>query len=647
MKRLLSALLLLLVIQSPLFAASESEVTIPEAIRQFAENRKKVRIAVFDFANTDEKKTRYDTYIADMFLSELSKYQMTLLERKRLQVLLGEHALSQSGVIDQEKAQKLGEMLPVDLILSGSYTEFPGKVVIHGRFIHVGTGEIVSAFTSSFQVAPEQQKDQATVAPLKKVCPLTKEEVQKLLYTLNTPKAIAKVVDQVIRIPFDTDCGAIHFEVMASFMRNKIRDDLYKAFLLKTITNIETPSADYRAPDIIRFFAADKVIDKEEWEAGLTALKRMQIGKTSSAISNLLNSANEKGETVQERADTIMRLTAEGKVGRPVPAKQETMFFALLYGMGAHSGRVEARSSLAFFRAYNNVVPDNDTKNKEATSILRQIYANTNGREAKREAAALLIQFYKERTATDPLAEDLADTIRALEAKGEDRYADKEVVVAAREDARSVTAALPELYCKAIEHAKQQRYQDIVEERSLLALKYGMRCNEVPTVKDLEAEMRSGDWERKLKAVDLLVKIGEGAKEAEQTVTRYLGQQGFDEKGGELRKKCAMVLGNIRSRNPEGIKLLIAQLAENDLYGVYYEALEALKKIGNDALPFLVQGLGSKERLVRLRCVTAIGELRKNAQKALPKLKQLAARDKDDYVRKEAAGAILMITNDF
>jgi TolB-like protein len=647
MKRLLVTLLLLFATQSPALATPEAEATIPEAIKQFAQGRKKVRIAVFDFANTEEKKTRYDTYIADMLLSELSRYQMTLLERKRLEVLLGEHTLAQSGVIDQEKAQKLGEMLPVDLILSGSYTEFPGKVVIHARFINVGSGEIVSAFTSSFQVAPEQQNDQVAGTPLKKVCPLTKEEVQKLLYTLNTPKAVAKVVDQVIRIPFDTDCGAIHFEVIRSFKKHKIEDPRYKAFLLKTITNIESPSADYRAKEILSFFAADKVIDQEEWEAGLTTLKRMQISDSSEAVKYLLNAANEKSEILLERADTMMRLAAEGKMGRPVPVNQESMFFAVLHGMEAQSGRGDARNAVSFFRSYSNVVPDDDKNNKKAANILKMIYSKAGDREAAKGALSLLMEFYRGRTDTDVLAEHAADFIKGLESKGKERRGkDDGIIAAAREDIKTATSAIAELYCKSIEVAKKKKYHYIIEERSLTVLKNSMKCSHVPSVKEFEAEMRSGVWDRKLKAVEMLAKIGEGAKEAEPTIIRYLGQQGFGKDGATLRRNCAIVLGNIRSTNPEGIRLLIESLPEFD-NSVSHEAMEAIKKIGADALPYLIQGLKHNDQAIRYRCVRAIGELRGKGKKALPELQQLSARDKDPYVRKEAAAVVQMIKNDF
>jgi TolB-like protein len=644
MRNLLIALLLVLTLQPGDLYAAEAEVSISDAVKKFAESSKRIRIAVFDFANTAGNKTRFDTYIADMLVSELSKYPLTLLERKRLEVLLAEHALSQSGVIDPGKALKLGELLPVDIVVSGSYTELSGRLVIHGRFIHVGTGEIHYAFTSSIEATVEPARP---AEPGKIVCEPSPETVRKALYTLNDRTSVARAVDLVLPIPFDTGCGVVHYEVMRTFVRNKIFDDRYRVFLLRTLRALETPSDDNRAVEIMRFFAADRTVDREEWEAGLEALQKMRITPHSIALRPLLNAEHEKSATVRERVDEIMRLAAENRIGRPVPVQRETMFFAVLHGLDAQSGRTDARNAVAVLRAYSGYVPDDDVNNKRAAELLQAIYSHAQDREAGREALALLIEFYQQRTATDKLAEGVADLVRSLEAKAEERQdRDKANTVAAREDLVSVSASLADLYCRSIATAKRERLPYIVEERSLFVLRQGVRCDQVPSVKDLEAEMRSGEWDRKLKAVETLSKIGEAAKGAERTVIRYLGQQGFGSQGGDLRRFCAAILGNIRTKDPEGITLLIASFPEFDR-GVSHEAQEAIKKIGIDAFPYLIQGLGSKDHAIRLRCVTALGYLGSKAKKALPDLQTLAEKDVDPYVRKEAAGVVQMIKNDF
>ena len=134
---ILTAFLLVFLSSLSFSYAAASSQSIPDAIKKFAKNKKRMRIAVLDFANTSGEKTRFDGYISDTIVSELSKYSLTLLERKRLKMLLKEHALSQSGVVDSEKALEMGMLLHLDFILSGSYTKNCHSVVVNLRFINV------------------------------------------------------------------------------------------------------------------------------------------------------------------------------------------------------------------------------------------------------------------------------------------------------------------------------------------------------------------------------------------------------------------------------------------------------------------------------------------------------------------------------
>ena len=45
------------------------EISISDAVKKFVESNKRVRIAVFDFANTGGTKTRFDTFIADTIVT--------------------------------------------------------------------------------------------------------------------------------------------------------------------------------------------------------------------------------------------------------------------------------------------------------------------------------------------------------------------------------------------------------------------------------------------------------------------------------------------------------------------------------------------------------------------------------------------------
>jgi TolB-like protein len=623
------------------------EISIGNAVKKFVESNKRVRIAVFDFANTDGTKTRYDMFIADTVVTELSKYPVTLLERKKLEMLLGEQALSQTGVVDSNKALKLGTLLPVDVVVSGSYTEIGNKLIINGRFIHVGTGEILSAFASSMEGVADRGAKVQTPEDREAICKKKQDIVKKALYDLKDRSAVEKAVDIVVTIPFDNDCGKVHYDVMYTFSRYKIADSRYRAFLMKTLTDIDTPSDDNRTSEIIRYFASDGTIDREEWSAGIAALKKMRGSSLYLVLRPLLNAGRETGTTVTARVNEIMRLTAAGEVGRPVPIDSLTMFYAVMNGLELRSDKADIATAITVFRTHKDLIPDDDTNNKKAAEILRALYSAESVQGASRSGLSLLVTYLKSRTPSAPLGESTADLIKSLESKQEERRPeDKGKRETYQKDLEYLRTNLAELYCYSIGTARKQGYRYVVEERSLFVLKNGMQCEYVPGIKDLENDMRSGDWDRKLKAAETLSKIGDAAKPAEKTVIKYLGQQGFGYQGGTLRKFCAITLGNIKTTDPEGISLLISAFPDYD-HGVSYEAEAAIKKIGAPAIPFLIRGLGSKEHATRLRCAKALGEQGAKAKQALPQLQQMTEKDEDPYVRVEAKGAVQMIKNDF
>jgi TolB-like protein len=620
-----------------------AETSIENAVKKFAENNKRLRIAVLDFANTDGTKTRFDTYIADTIVSELSKYSLTLLERKKLEVLLGEHALSQAGLVDSNKALKLGTLLPVDVVVSGSYTELSGRLMINARFIHVGTGEILYAFTSSMESTPDvsSQKRQADE------CERRQETIKKALNTLGDQSAVNKAVDAAMTVPFQDECGSIHFHVMYTFSKHKIYDTRYQQFLLKAFATIEVPSEDRRTVEILNYFASDGKIDQAEWDASVEVFKRMNGFALATPLRYMLSGDQESGATIRARAEELMRLAADNKIGRPKPLPREAIFFAIMSGLDARSRKADGENALILFKKYQGLVPDDDANNKKAFEIIRSLYTTEMEKDVHKGSLPVLIGFLKSRNPSDLLAEKTADVIKSVEAKTE-RPREQEKTKAARyqEDLATLHKSLSGLYCMSIGVAKKKGYRYIVEERTISLLKQSLTCDQATSLKDLETEMRSGDWDKKLKAVELLSKLGEAAKPVEKTLIKYLGQQGYGDQGGRLRRFCALTLGNIRTTDPDGITMLIESFPDYN-NGVSHEAEEAIKKIGIDALPYLIQGLNHKEHAVRFRCASALGNLGNKAKKALPELQRLAEKDSDPYVRKEAKGAVQMIQNDF
>ncbi len=645
-------LTLLLIIYSLSYFSSVSinayaeESSISEAVKQFAQDKKRMRIAVLDFINTDEKKSRFDVFIADTIVSELSKYPLTLLERKRLEALLKEHELSQSGVVDSEKAVKLGMLLPVDVIVSGSYTTAQDKIIINGRFIHVGTGEILYAFTSSMNISSSagisQPDAEAQLKDEKLKCRNEHKDIKTKFEDLRSESSINNSINAAMKIPFSGECGNIHYFVISTLHRYKIYPQQYKAFLISTLDSIDNPIDDERAREIIRYFAYDGNIENDEWKAGIEAVKKTRSYMLHLPLDYLLKGNSADRSIVKKRADEIISLGIDNKIGRPVPALPEDILFTVLSALK----KEDKEAAVHVFKKYANLMPDEDKYNKKISGLLKSMYFDSDERKMQKEVLPILTNFYKNKQ-SEVMAEECADFLKNIENKTEATpELDKEKINAYTEDLSSANRPLESLFCISVGAARKKGYRYIVDERVQYILKNKMKCEFAPSVKNLEADMRSGDWEKKLAAIELLSKIGAAAAEAEVTVIKYLGQQGYGSQGGKLRSLCARTLGNIKTSNSKGITLLIESFPDYD-NGVSYEAEEAIKKIGLQAMPYLAKGLGHKEHAVRFRCAKALGNLGKNAKNSVPDLKRLAEKDENPYVRREAQGAVQMITNDY
>ncbi len=117
----------------------------------------KLRVAVVDFEN---KSTwhwwgdRLGEAAADVFVTDLMDTgKFTLIEREKIDAILAEQQLGASGAVTSQTAAKIGKLLGVDLILTGSITQFSvsstgggfrgiggkvttGKVVLQARLVN-------------------------------------------------------------------------------------------------------------------------------------------------------------------------------------------------------------------------------------------------------------------------------------------------------------------------------------------------------------------------------------------------------------------------------------------------------------------------------------------------------------------------------
>lgn len=131
---------------------------------------KKIRVAVMDFQNNSTWSwwgDRLGEAANDEFVTQLvNSGQFSVIERQKLQALLAEQSLGASGAVQASTAAKIGKLLGVQVIFTGSITAFSikktgGSIAGFGasytkaeskldvRMIDVNTGEILLVATGA------------------------------------------------------------------------------------------------------------------------------------------------------------------------------------------------------------------------------------------------------------------------------------------------------------------------------------------------------------------------------------------------------------------------------------------------------------------------------------------------------------------
>lgn len=136
MKRLIVSLLIVLIFTFLLQTVSS------------AADFRKTKIAILDFQLQGEGFETQDMgiIVAEWFITALVKAgRFEVIERGLIQKLLEEQKLSMSGIVDETTATKIGKVLGVKAIISGSVMKLQDVIEINARIIGVETGSIIAA----------------------------------------------------------------------------------------------------------------------------------------------------------------------------------------------------------------------------------------------------------------------------------------------------------------------------------------------------------------------------------------------------------------------------------------------------------------------------------------------------------------------
>ena len=127
----------------------------------------KKTIAIMDFSLIGMMDNSINKFaMEDMTTRMVQSGQYIVVERDKLNSILKEQELADSGLLDERSSSKIGKLVAADIILTGSFAKQGNKWNINLRLVDVTTGIIISAINekiSGDQFRPKQAVDNSNI----------------------------------------------------------------------------------------------------------------------------------------------------------------------------------------------------------------------------------------------------------------------------------------------------------------------------------------------------------------------------------------------------------------------------------------------------------------------------------------------------
>lgn len=126
---------------------------VGKSVSKAASEGKVARVAVLPFISTNGQHPEDGMVMADRLIGALvQQKKVRVVERELLQGVMKEHYLGTSGIVSPEGRRKIGQILSVDAIVTGSFVSFGRRAAMNARLIHVETGDILYAQTREIEI---------------------------------------------------------------------------------------------------------------------------------------------------------------------------------------------------------------------------------------------------------------------------------------------------------------------------------------------------------------------------------------------------------------------------------------------------------------------------------------------------------------
>ncbi len=601
--------------------------------------KNRIRIAVMEFTSTQDTtavSAPFGNYFSEHLISAMSgREKFKIFERKRLDAIARELALNQTGLIDEKSAIKIGELAPIDYLLTGTFTRLKSEIEVNGRILDVVSGEIKAAFSRKIILTAElaalfPKMDEAdTVQKHRQRSDNGEAEGDPCTAIISKAKSFINnndnraLADLMTTLPFVHPCSYVHCEIAGLFIEKKFFDPAYHSFFIKEMTSSGDPDH-VRAPinGALIYFAGDGEVDKQEWRSVRTMLRRTQ--RRADFIHTLFTGKPEAAPP--EKWCRLMDdyITAGELPGSPPGASDRAAAFTFLipdiddtkdphlmdYWFLHHAGKLRGADAdeaiKKLFRSYrpDYIVKVDTTVYKKIMQRILFIEPLITPSEENARTAASFIDILEE-ASSEHIREQWTPFFR----RQMDLFGDS-----CRTALQGQLSLLPD-----------NRMESVIP----FCLRHDIRIpGKVPTIGELTTRLADQSMKKRTEAAEILAAAGNRTASVLPQLRKALERSVVnDREMGNPNFQYALLdaLANSESIDPAIHEVIISMLGQPDYTGLPEQTKKVIARMGTLLLPSLKKEFSGKKPEVQVMMIESVKMMGKRANEAKPWLKGIRA----------------------
>ena len=627
-------------------------------------------LAVVPFTATpsSQQSKAFGEYLTETIIGSISGHpdKLKLFERTRMDAILKEHEFILTDLMKPAAALKIGQLAPIDGILSGTYTKLKSYIEVSARIIDVTSGEITMSYVGRIKMNKNMAtlftQPDAVVEPADKsknnsnnvqitfnggttptktqaeICKEKADAFRPHLNDLSTPEKISSVVNEALKTPFDKVCGKLHYDVMYAFTRFKLDPEPYKNFLLNTLDTIAYPSGDDRAYEMVRYLTTDNHVDAREWKVGFAAMSKVGNYYLSNYVTQLIGKTDAPEAEQKDRIKQYFDLATQNKLGLPRAIPFEFAYVEMMEGLSKNQPLRQY-----VYETYSPRLAPDDKLKGTLFSELSSMYKEETNAQRKTELINWLATFVNnnEYPKAHEQLYDFAWNFKMT-------YSEATNVEIRRNFPEADLKILAQR-CrdKFAAYALLTPYPSQKDDRINFCVKYNVPIpGVIPTLEEADAILKGSNLTEQLRVIKLLALMDTPPAKLENTLVNLLSKKSLEDKTtmNNIQTLAISVLGNLKTVSPKAIEYMIAVLPH---YGNDTEAAkEALVKIGKPAVKALTTRLDKttdQEGGLQHQLITLLGKIGKDAAPAEKSIQRILTITRNSEVRYAAEAALQAI----